>query len=128
MIPKGARAPLIDALLLSHAHLVLLCFCSRSFAERSGFGRGGFDSDILETIDGTCQWLLRSALRSKHARFGLVVYAVVLQVVASFAVLDDTSDLSLLLTLSLQMWVLFIIAFHAHQPIIHSSHKRDPAP
>ena len=55
--------------------------CSRSFAERPGFGGGGGDGSIMETIDSTSQWLLRSALRSRRARFGLVAYAVVLQVV-----------------------------------------------
>jgi hypothetical protein len=35
----------------------------------------------METIDSTSQWLLRSALRSRRARFGLFIYAIVLQVV-----------------------------------------------
>jgi hypothetical protein len=43
------------------------------------------DGSVLETIDSTSQWLLRTALRSRRARFGLFFYAVVLQVRARFA-------------------------------------------
>lgn len=60
--------------------LVIFESFSRSFSERSGFGGGSFDGNILEAIDGTSQWLLRSALRSRRARLGLILYALVLQV------------------------------------------------
>ena len=128
MTPKGADLhptlfPLRLFLALSLTHAAAPRLLSRSLTERSGFGSGGMDGSVLETIDSTSQWLLRTALRSRRARFGLFIYAVVLQVRARFARIR-------LGTCSLcpQMWVLFIIAFHAHQPIVHTMHKHDASP
>ena len=80
--------PCFDARLFLFLVLIPLMFASfsRSFAERSGFGGGGLEGNVLEAIDGTSQWLLRSALRSRRARFGLIIYAMVLQVTGDYAI------------------------------------------
>ena len=90
MIPKGI--PLHPTLFALRLFVALFLtppaaprLLSRNLAERSAFGSGGMDGSVLETIDSTSQWLLRTALRSRRARFGLFIYAVVLQVRARFA-------------------------------------------